>query len=82
MNPAAIALAVLAWYAAKQPEPADLIMARVALKNPTLLLPLADICTSLGKTASAQSWATAAVKAFRSRTEEKPGDEASPALFV
>ena len=30
MNPAAIALAVLAWYAAKQPEPADLIMARVA----------------------------------------------------
>src|SRR5437867_11899690 len=33
MNPAAIALAVLAWYAAKQPEPADLIMARVALNQ-------------------------------------------------
>src|SRR6266850_5218484 len=33
MNPAAVALAVLAWYAAKQPEPADLIMARVALNQ-------------------------------------------------
>ncbi|MBZ5595779.1 MAG: hypothetical protein LAP39_26365 [Acidobacteriia bacterium] len=29
----AIVLAVLAWYAAKQPEPADLIMAKVALNQ-------------------------------------------------
>ena len=29
----AIVLAVLAWYAAKQPEPADIIMAKVALNQ-------------------------------------------------
>jgi hypothetical protein len=33
MSLAAIALAVLAWYAAKQPEAADLIMARVAINQ-------------------------------------------------
>jgi hypothetical protein len=33
MSATAIALAVLAWYAAKQPEPADIIMAKVAVNQ-------------------------------------------------
>src|SRR6516225_1177487 len=33
MGTTAIALAVLTWYAAKQPEPADIIMARLAVNQ-------------------------------------------------